>query len=422
MTSGPVVVQVLEGEDAVAAQPRSDGRDQPGQRRPKARSARPTPNRSRPIRSTARTATRMPRSRSTSSSSPKRSSAELLASTRGPSLHRAKRATVRPAEATVPRTARLLPTGRRAHSWRPSVVSGRLRHSARRPSGGGGGGRRRLFVLRRVGFFDRTLEIAGIELRIPGQLELRCFRMPVTRYQANDRPRPVRPAASGRLFGNAAKRQRDRVAASRPAPAFRGSSCHVFHSPSAEMATAITAMISPSVSQRSRLRPFVRGSRSSLYKLASAWPDKAYVRPPAPVRQGARRHRPARSALWPGRGSRRYPVPRSRDGRCSPPCVSPASSARWWVSRPSIFGQQRGVDVDDPPAPARDECWRQDPHVAGQRDRPDAVVFEAPRRASRQIPRAQRCGPRTPRSEGRRRAPRRAPAPCGLFDATSTIS
>ena len=30
MTSGPVVVQVLEGENAVHAQPRRDGRDQPG--------------------------------------------------------------------------------------------------------------------------------------------------------------------------------------------------------------------------------------------------------------------------------------------------------------------------------------------------------------------------------------------------------
>ena len=44
MTSGPVVVQVLEGEDAVAAQPRRDGRDQPRPRRPRARSARPMRN------------------------------------------------------------------------------------------------------------------------------------------------------------------------------------------------------------------------------------------------------------------------------------------------------------------------------------------------------------------------------------------
>ena len=33
MTSGPVVVQVLEGENAVLSEPRGDGRDQPGRRR-----------------------------------------------------------------------------------------------------------------------------------------------------------------------------------------------------------------------------------------------------------------------------------------------------------------------------------------------------------------------------------------------------
>ena len=33
MTCGPVVAQVLEGEDAVAQEPRGDGRHQPGQRR-----------------------------------------------------------------------------------------------------------------------------------------------------------------------------------------------------------------------------------------------------------------------------------------------------------------------------------------------------------------------------------------------------
>ena len=69
MTSGPVVVQVLEGEDAVQAQPRRDGRDQPGRRRRGHDPQGPMPNRSRPIRSTARTATKMPRSRSPSSSS-----------------------------------------------------------------------------------------------------------------------------------------------------------------------------------------------------------------------------------------------------------------------------------------------------------------------------------------------------------------
>ena len=33
MSSGPTVVQVLEGENAIAEEPRSDGRHQPGQRR-----------------------------------------------------------------------------------------------------------------------------------------------------------------------------------------------------------------------------------------------------------------------------------------------------------------------------------------------------------------------------------------------------
>ena len=40
MTGGPVVVQVLEGENAIAKISRSDGRDQPGQGRSPARSAR----------------------------------------------------------------------------------------------------------------------------------------------------------------------------------------------------------------------------------------------------------------------------------------------------------------------------------------------------------------------------------------------
>jgi nucleoside-diphosphate kinase len=44
MMSGPVVVQVLEGEDAVPKQPRHHGRDQPGRRRRRARSARNWPN------------------------------------------------------------------------------------------------------------------------------------------------------------------------------------------------------------------------------------------------------------------------------------------------------------------------------------------------------------------------------------------
>ena len=43
MTSGPVVVQVLEGEDAVAQQPRGHGRDRPeeGRRRHDPRASSP---------------------------------------------------------------------------------------------------------------------------------------------------------------------------------------------------------------------------------------------------------------------------------------------------------------------------------------------------------------------------------------------
>jgi nucleoside-diphosphate kinase len=71
MTSGPVVVQVLEGENAVQR-----NRDVMGATNPADAAGHdpqePMPNRSRPIRSTARTATRMRRSRSPSSSSRRR--------------------------------------------------------------------------------------------------------------------------------------------------------------------------------------------------------------------------------------------------------------------------------------------------------------------------------------------------------------
>ena len=55
MTSGPVVVQVLEGENAVAEVPRRDGRDRSVQGRRRHRSARFMPSRSARTRSTART-------------------------------------------------------------------------------------------------------------------------------------------------------------------------------------------------------------------------------------------------------------------------------------------------------------------------------------------------------------------------------
>jgi nucleoside diphosphate kinase len=75
MTSGPVVVQVLEGDDAVKL-----NRDVMGATNrpmpPRVPFARLMPSRSRPIRSTARTRTRMPRSRSPSSSTTAKSSAK----------------------------------------------------------------------------------------------------------------------------------------------------------------------------------------------------------------------------------------------------------------------------------------------------------------------------------------------------------
>ena len=77
MISGPVVVQVLEGEDAVKRNRDVMGATNPDECRRRHDPQGTTPNRSRPIRSTARTATRMRRSRSPTSSRPKKSSAEL---------------------------------------------------------------------------------------------------------------------------------------------------------------------------------------------------------------------------------------------------------------------------------------------------------------------------------------------------------
>ena len=80
MISGPVVVQVLEGENAVSSNRDVMGATNPANAEPRARSARTSPNRSRPTRSTARTAPRMRRSRSPSSSPTKKSSAKLKGS------------------------------------------------------------------------------------------------------------------------------------------------------------------------------------------------------------------------------------------------------------------------------------------------------------------------------------------------------
>src|SRR5205085_865994 len=43
---------------------------------------------------------------------------------------------------------------------------------------------------------------------------------------------------------------------------------------------------------------------------------------------------------------------------------------------PAMFGQERRVDVDDPPAPLAHEPGRKDAHEAGERDRPDAMIAE----------------------------------------------
>lgn len=75
MTSGPVVVQVLEGENAIAKYRDAMGATDPSRRRT-APSASSTQSRSARIPPTARTLRRPPRSRSRSSSRATRSSAE----------------------------------------------------------------------------------------------------------------------------------------------------------------------------------------------------------------------------------------------------------------------------------------------------------------------------------------------------------
>ena len=79
MISGPVVVQVLEGENAVSEVPRDHGRDEPDRRRrghdPQAVRA----SRSARTRSTAPTARTTPRPRSCSSSRAMRSSGSAVA-------------------------------------------------------------------------------------------------------------------------------------------------------------------------------------------------------------------------------------------------------------------------------------------------------------------------------------------------------
>ena len=62
------MIQVLEGEGAIAEEPRADGRDRPEEGRRRARSAPTSPTASTPTPCTARTPPRPPRSRSRSSS------------------------------------------------------------------------------------------------------------------------------------------------------------------------------------------------------------------------------------------------------------------------------------------------------------------------------------------------------------------
>ena len=77
MTSGPVVVQVLEGDNAVAKNREVMGATNPPTRMP-APSARNSPNRSKPTRCTVRTPQRTPRARWRSSSPTTKSSADPL--------------------------------------------------------------------------------------------------------------------------------------------------------------------------------------------------------------------------------------------------------------------------------------------------------------------------------------------------------
>ena len=74
MISGPVVVQVLEGDNAVAKQPRSDGRDQPGRRRRRHDPQAPRRIDRGQFGPRLGQRPRTPRSRSPSSSSPTKSS------------------------------------------------------------------------------------------------------------------------------------------------------------------------------------------------------------------------------------------------------------------------------------------------------------------------------------------------------------
>ena len=73
MTSGPVVIQVLEGEDAIAANRRIMGATDPEKGRPPAPSAPNSPRTSKPTPCTARIAPRTRRRRSPSFSSRKKS-------------------------------------------------------------------------------------------------------------------------------------------------------------------------------------------------------------------------------------------------------------------------------------------------------------------------------------------------------------
>ena len=73
MISGPVMVQVLEGENAIAEEPRPDGRDRPEEGRPGHHPRRLRRSASTPTRCTAPTPPRPPRSKSPTSSLRRRS-------------------------------------------------------------------------------------------------------------------------------------------------------------------------------------------------------------------------------------------------------------------------------------------------------------------------------------------------------------